>query len=108
MALRERTTEVAVLKAIGFGKSLVLMLVLAEAMLVAGLGGVVGSLGCKLLCDVVDISSYSAGFLPFFYISWSTALLGLAISLLIGFLSGVVPAVRAATLPVVNGLRKVV
>jgi putative ABC transport system permease protein len=108
MALRERTTEVAVLKAIGFGKPLVLNLVLAEAMLVAGLGGVVGSFGCKLLCDVVDVSSYSAGFLPFFYISWSTALLGLAISLLIGFLSGIVPAVRAATLPVVNGLRKVV
>ena len=38
MALRERTTEVAVLKAIGFGKQLVLFLVLAEAMLVAGLG----------------------------------------------------------------------
>ena len=36
MALRERTTEVAVLKAIGFGKRLVLFLVLAEAMLVAG------------------------------------------------------------------------
>ena len=39
MALRERTTEVAVLKAIGFGKGLVIFLVLAEAMLVAGLGG---------------------------------------------------------------------
>ena len=39
MALRERTTEVAVLKAIGFGKPLVLVLVLAEAILVAGVGG---------------------------------------------------------------------
>ena len=39
MALRERTTEIAVLKAIGFGKPLVLFLVLAEAMLVSGLGG---------------------------------------------------------------------
>ncbi|MGE5756116.1 MAG: FtsX-like permease family protein, partial [Planctomycetaceae bacterium] len=79
-----------------------------EAMLVAGLGGVVGSLGCKLLCDVVDVSSYTAGFLPFFYVSWSTALVGLALSLLIGFLSGIIPALRAATLPVVDGLRKVV
>ena len=56
MAMRERTTEVAVLKAIGFSKRLVLFLVLAEAVLVAGLGGLLGSLGCKLLCDVVDIS----------------------------------------------------
>jgi putative ABC transport system permease protein len=108
MALRERTTEVAVLKAIGYSKSLVLMLVLAEAMLVAGVGGVLGSLGSKLLFDLVDVGRYTAGFLPFFYISWTTALLGLAVSLAIGFVSGIFPALRAATLPVVNGLRKVV
>ena len=42
MSMRERTTEVAVLKAIGYSKGLVLGLVLGEAMLVAGLGGVVG------------------------------------------------------------------
>ena len=52
MALRERTTEVAVLKAIGFSKGLVIFLVLAEAVLVAGLGGVLGALGSKLLFDV--------------------------------------------------------
>jgi putative ABC transport system permease protein len=108
MALRERTTEVAVLKAIGFSKPLVLFLVLAEATLVAGLGGVVGALGCKLLCDVVDVARFSGGFLPFFYIPWSTALLGLAVALFIGFWSGLIPAVRAARLSVVNGLRKVV
>ena len=108
MALRERTTEVAVLKAIGFGKGLVIFLVLAEAVLVSGLGGVVGALGSKLLCDVVDVSPYSGGFLPFFYIPWSTALMGLAVSLFIGFASGLIPAVNAARLSVVNGLRKVV
>ncbi len=108
MALRERTTEVAVLKAIGFGGPLVLFLVLAEAMLVSGIGGVVGTIGCKTLCDVVDVSQYMGGMLPFFYIPWSTALMGLGFSLLVGFLSGVVPAVMAARLSVVNGLRKVV
>ena len=108
MALRERTTEVAVLKAIGFSKSLVLVLVLAEAMIVAGLGGAFGAVGGKLFFDTVDVAKYTAGFLPFFYVSWSTALLGLAVSLAIGFLSGIVPAVRAATLPVISGLRKVV
>jgi putative ABC transport system permease protein len=107
MALRERTTEVAVLKAIGFSKPLVVSLVLAEATLVAGLGGLLGALGCKLLCDVVDVAQFSGGFLPFFYISWSTALLGLAVSLFVGFGSGFVPAIRAAQLSVVNGLRKV-
>jgi putative ABC transport system permease protein len=77
-------------------------------MLVAGLGGVLGALGCKLLCDVVDVARFTGGFLPFFYVSWPTALQGLAVSLFIGFWSGFVPAVRAAELSVVNGLRKVV
>ena len=108
MSLRERTTEVAVLKAIGFGKPLVVFLVLAEATLVAGLGGIVGTLGCKLLCDVVDVARFSGGFLPFFYIPWTTALQGMAVALLVGFGSGFIPAVRAAQLSVVKGLRKVV
>ena len=77
MAMRERTTEVAVLKAIGFSKGKVLFLVLTEAILVAGLGGALGSLGCKVLCDVVDVAKYTAGFLPMFYVPWRVALLGL-------------------------------
>ena len=56
MSMRERTSEVAVLKAIGFNKGLILFLVLTEAVLVAGLGGALGALGCKGFCDVVDIS----------------------------------------------------
>ena len=108
MSLRERTTEIAVLKAIGFSEPLVLTLVLAEAVLVAGLGGVIGAVGGKLLCDVVDVAQFTGGFLPFFYVSWSTALLGLGVSLFIGFWSGFIPAVRAARLSVVGGLRKVV
>jgi putative ABC transport system permease protein len=108
MALRERTTEIAVLRAIGYSKPLVLTLVLAESMFVAGLGGVLGSIGCKLLCDVVDVSQFTGGFLPFFYVSWATALLGLGVSLFVGFWSGFVPAIRAAQLSVIDGLRKVV
>jgi putative ABC transport system permease protein len=68
----------------------------------------VGSLGCKGLFEMVDISKYTAGFLPFFYIPWSVALQGLAVSLFVGFASGFVPAVRAANLSVVDGLRRVI
>lgn len=108
MSMRERVTEVAVLKAIGFSKPLVLMLILSEAMIVAGVGGLLGAFGAKGLFDLVDVSRYSAGFLPFFYVPWSTALWGLAASLLIGLVSGLLPAGRAATLSVIDGLRKVV
>ena len=108
MAMRERTSEVAVLKAIGFSKELVLFLVLTEAIVVAGLGGAIGSLGCKALCDIVDVAKYTAGFLPVFYVPWKIALLGLAVSLFVGFASGFVPAMLAANSSVINGLRKVV
>jgi putative ABC transport system permease protein len=108
MSMRERTTEVAVLKAIGFSRGLVLFLVLTESILVAGLGGALGSLGCKGLCEVVDLSRFTGGFLPFYYIPWSVALQGLGISLFIGLASGFFPALRAANLPVVDGLRRVI
>ncbi|HZW31385.1 MAG TPA: ABC transporter permease [Isosphaeraceae bacterium] len=108
MSMRERTSELAVLKAIGFTKGRVLFLVLTESVLVAGLGGALGSLGCKGLFELVDISKYTAGFLPVFFIPWNVALQGLAVSLFVGFASGFVPAVRAANLSVVDGLRRVV
>jgi putative ABC transport system permease protein len=108
MAMRERTTEVAVLKAIGFSKGLVLFLVLAEAVIVAGMGGVIGAFGCKALFDAVDIAPYTAGFLPFFTVPWNIAWLGLFGSLAIGFISGFFPAVFAAQVSVVDGLRKVI
>jgi putative ABC transport system permease protein len=108
MSMRERTSEVAVLKAIGFNSRLILFMVLTEAVLVAGLGGALGSFGSKAFCDAVDLSKYSGGFLPFYYVPWSIALQGMAISLFIGFASGLYPAVRAANLSVVDGLRRVV
>jgi putative ABC transport system permease protein len=108
MSMRERTSEVAVLKAIGFSRRLVLFMVLVEAVLVAGFGGVIGSLGSKAFCDLVDLSKYSGGFLPFYYVPWNIALFGLGVALLIGLASGLYPAVRAANLSVVDGLRRVV
>jgi putative ABC transport system permease protein len=108
MSMRERTGEVAVLKAIGFDKGRVLFLVLTESVLVSGVGGAIGAIGSKALFDAVDISRYTAGFLPFFYIPWDVTLQGLGVALAIGFASGVFPAVRAANLSVVAGLRRVV
>jgi putative ABC transport system permease protein len=108
MSMRERTSEVAVLKAIGFNRRLILFMVLTEAILVAGLGGSFGALGSKAFCDVVDLSKFTGGFLPFYYVPWNIALQGVAISLFIGLASGLYPAVRAANLSVIDGLRRVV
>jgi len=46
--------------------------------------------------------------LPFFYVSWNIAILGLCVSLFVGLASGLFPALLAANSSVINGLRKVV
>ena len=77
-------------------------------MLVAGFGGLIGSLGSKALFDLVDISPYTAGFLPFFYVPWNVALQGLAVSLLIGLSQRPLSRLARANLSVVDGLRRVI
>ncbi|HLJ12186.1 MAG TPA: ABC transporter permease [Planctomycetaceae bacterium] len=108
MSMRERTTEIAVLKAIGFSRRRVLATVLGEACAITLLGGVLGiSIGCMCLQALHEVNSQ---FFPFgiheMLGPWLLYLL--AVSAGIGVASGIVPAVRAAQLSVINGLRRVV
>jgi putative ABC transport system permease protein len=105
MSIRERGTEVAVLKAIGFRRGQILTMVLGEAVVISALGGFIGVIGVKFLLQVVDISQYM--FMPFFYIPAYTVGVAMLAAAGIGLLSGVVPAWRAAYIPVVDGLRQV-
>jgi putative ABC transport system permease protein len=107
LSLRERTREIALLKAIGFSQNTVLGMFLSESVVIGLLGGVVGALGGKLLFSLVDLSKVAPG-LGLFYIPWSTALFGLALAAGVGLVSGMIPAWRAANLSVVDGLRRVV
>jgi putative ABC transport system permease protein len=108
MSMRERTTEIAVLKAIGFSRRRVLVTVLGESCWMTLLGGLLGvAIGCLCLQSLHEISS------QFFPLSihemlgpWLLYLV--AISAGIGVASGLVPAVRAAQLSVIDGLRRVV
>jgi putative ABC transport system permease protein len=107
MSVRERTREIALLKAVGFNQSTVLGMFLAESVVIGLLGGVLGALGAKLLFASVDLSRIDAG-LGMFFIPWRTALWGLALAAFVGLMSGLIPAWRAARVSVVDGLRKVV
>jgi putative ABC transport system permease protein len=107
MALRERTREIALLKAIGFPRGTVLGLFLAESVIIGLLGGLIGALGGKVLFATVDFSQWLQGF-GFLYVPWRTALWGMLLATFIGLMSGIVPAWRAAQMSVVEGLRKVV
>jgi putative ABC transport system permease protein len=108
MSMRERTTEVAVLKAIGFSRRRVLVTVLGEACWMTLLGGLLGiAIGCGCLQLLQEVNSQ---FFPFsiheMLGAWLLYLLATAGG--IGLASGVVPAVRAAQLSVIDGLRRVV
>jgi putative ABC transport system permease protein len=108
MSMRERTTEIAVLKAIGFSRRRVLVTVLGESCWMTLLGGFLGiGIGCLCLQSLHEINA------QFFPLSihemlgpWLLYLLGMAAG--IGVASGLVPAVRAAQLSVIDGLRRVV
>jgi putative ABC transport system permease protein len=105
MSARERTRELAVLKTIGFTDRRLFGLVMLEAGLITVTGAILGLGAAKLLYRATNFNA--GGFLPGFDVTWSTLLLGGAIALLLMLASGIVPAARAARLPVVAALRNV-
>ena len=110
MSMRERTTEIAVLKAIGFSKQRVLALVLGESTLIAILGGLLGIAGGLGALQMLSNVPIAAQLFPIPVSALAGPwLVGLVVvAAVIGFVSGLVPAVLAAQLSVVNGLRRVV
>lgn len=105
MSARERTGEVAVLKTIGFTDRTLFGLVMLEAGIIAITGAFLGLGGAKLLYKASNFNA--GGFLPGFDVTGSTLLLGSIVTLVLMLASGLVPAVRAARLPVVQALRRV-
>jgi putative ABC transport system permease protein len=95
------------LKAVGFSRQTVLGMFLGESIAIGLIGGVIGAVGAKLLFGSMDLGAVDAN-LALFFIPWRTVFWGLALSALVGFLSGIIPAWRAGNLSVVDGLRKVV
>jgi putative ABC transport system permease protein len=105
MSARERTRELAVLKAIGFSDWRLFGLVMAEAGLITITGAVIGLGAAKVLYKATNFNA--AGFLPGFDVTPATLAVGAVIALLLMLASGMAPAVRAARLPVVAALRNV-
>ena len=102
IAVRERTAELAVLKALGYSDVFVLGLVLVESLLIAALGGAVG-LGLATIVAGRDITS---GILPT-YLSPAALGAGAAMALVTGLIAGLLPAYSAMRLQVTSALRRV-
>jgi putative ABC transport system permease protein len=105
MSARERIREVAVLKTIGFSDRTLFGLIMLEAALITLTGALVGLGGAKLLYKSTNFNA--GGFLPGFDVTLATLLLGAGVALLLMLASGLVPALQAARLPVVQALRRV-
>jgi putative ABC transport system permease protein len=101
-AVRERTSELAVLKTIGFSSGSVLSMVLAESILLVLLGGVLG-LGLATVI-VPALSAGSGGFLNLPGVGANSWVLGLVLMVVIGLLVGLLPALRAMRLNIVDAL----
>jgi putative ABC transport system permease protein len=102
IAVRERTNELAVLKAVGYSDGFVLVLVLAEAALIAGVGGAAG----LWLARVVVSQDITGGVIEL-YLPDTALAVGVAVALGSGVLAGFLPAVSAMRLSVVDALRRV-
>ncbi|MGI8772188.1 MAG: ABC transporter permease [Acidobacteriaceae bacterium] len=105
ISVRERTAELAVLKAIGFTDRSVLFFVLSEALLIALFGGLIGL--ALAIFAVPVIATALNGLLPALILSYTTLASGLVFALIIGAASGLLPGIGAMRMRVVDALRRV-
>ena len=107
-AVAERSREIATIRALGFGATAVIVSFVIEAMLVAGVGGVIGCLAALPLNGLV---TQTMNFQTFSHLSFAFRVtpavmgMGLLFGLLMGLVGGLPPAIRAARLPVAEALR---
>jgi putative ABC transport system permease protein len=109
-AVAARTTEIATLRALGFGASAIVLSVVTEGLLLALIGGALGAAGAYLAFNGFETSTlnYSSFSQVSFAFAVTPALIagGIGYALLLGFIGGVFPAIHAARLPIIEGLRE--
>ncbi len=110
MSTRERVSEIAVMRALGFLGRHVLAIILLEAVFLSLIGGAMGvALAVPLIQGLVAVMKHTpvAPFTYNFRVTGGTLAFAFLVSVGIGILSGVVPAIRSARIKVVDGLRQV-
>jgi len=106
MSIRERTGEIAILKTLGFAPGLILNMMVAESMMIALGGGLLGSLGARYLYRVLNLDSLSRGFVQQLDVRWNTVLLSVGIALAVAMFSTLIPAYNASRLPISVAVRR--
>jgi putative ABC transport system permease protein len=103
-SVRERTSEIGVLKTLGFSSGSILAMVLGESVLIAAIGGGLGLLVAWL---IVQQGDPTGGLLPVFMLPPRAVALGGLMVVLLGLVAGLLPAVTAMQLKITDALRRV-
>ena len=106
MSVRERTTEIAVMRTLGFPSGWIFFFIAGEGLLISIVGGVLGALLAWAIVDGEKLG-ISGGFAPVFAVSPVNAAVGVGISAIIGVIAGTIPAAMASRLKIVDALRRV-
>ena len=102
-SVRERINELGVMKAIGFTDTMVLAFVLFESLVVAIIGG---AIGLTLAWFAIAAGDPTNGALPIFFFPPADLAMGVVFALLLGLVTGLIPAIQAMRLNTVDALRR--
>ena len=108
-SVSSRAAEIATLRALGFGRSPVLLSVLVEGMLLGLVGGVVGGVLAYLLFNGIETSTLGSNFAQVafsFRVTPDLLTRGAVYALFMGLFGGLLPAVRAVRMPIASSLRQ--
>ena len=102
-SVRERTSEVGVLKTLGFSNGSILAMVLGESLLIALLGG---AAGLATAWAIVQRGDPTGGMLPIFILPTGNVAIGAVLVVALGLLAGALPAMTAMNLKITDALRR--
>jgi putative ABC transport system permease protein len=106
MSIRERKSEIAILKTLGFSQGHVLMVLILESAFIAVAGGLLGSLSARYLLGGIDVSAMTTGFISALDVKWETVAMAAGIALVVAFASTFVPAWNASRIPIADAIRR--
>jgi putative ABC transport system permease protein len=106
MSIRERTREIAVLKALGFRRIQLLSILLGESVALSLGGALIGGLGARLVYANLKMAAISIGMVQRFVVTPGTLLICIGVGGAVGVAAAGFPAWRAASRPVVDALRQ--
>jgi putative ABC transport system permease protein len=105
MSVRERTTEIAVMRTLGFPSGAIFLLIAGEGLLMAIAGGVMGALLARAFVNPTFVPA--GGFIPAISVNNTNVVVGIVLSAVIGVVAGIIPATMASRLKIVDALRRV-